>query len=366
MQLFEPLGRIWAATKSDNPLRFTSPHQERPMITHTASGKAAMIALAAISAASPAYSLDKVRFGTDWLAEADHGGFYQAVADGTYARYGLDVEILQGGPGAQNRALLLTGKLDFYLGTQQEQLVGIEQGIPLVDVAAFYQKNAQVILAHPDSGIETFQDLAKLETIYMTQGGFGAYFEWMKANFGGFHDGQFRPYNFSPAPFLANRQSAQQGLITAEPYEVRKQTGTEPKIFLLADSGYKPYATTITVPQSLVDGNPDLVQRFVDASIEGWYNYLYGDNAAANALIKATNPEMTDGQIEYAIEKIRQYGIVDSGDALDKGIGCLTAERYKQLADELVKVKLLKADTDYTRAFDTRFSCKGVGLNLKR
>jgi NitT/TauT family transport system substrate-binding protein len=339
------------------------------MNAHISSGKAAIVAALAISTvsiASPAYSLDKVRFGTDWLAEADHGGFYQAVADGTYAKYGLEVEIQQGGPGAQNRALLLTGKLDFYLGTQQEQLVGIEQGIPLVDVAAFYQKNAQVILAHSDSGVEKFEDLAKLETIFMTQGGFGAYFEWMKANFGGFRDEQYRPYNFSPAPFLADKNSAQQGLITAEPYEIRKQTGIEPKIFLLADSGYKPYATTITVQQTLIDSNPDLVQRFVDASIEGWYNYLYGDNAAANALIKATNPEMTDGQIEYAIDKMKQYGIVDSGDALDKGIGCMTAERYKWLAEELVKVKLLKPDTDYTKAFDTRFSCKGVGMRLKK
>jgi len=339
------------------------------MDMHTSRNKpaiASLLAFAATFLASPAYSLDKVRFGTDWLAEADHGGFYQAVADGTYARYGLDVEIVQGGPNAKNRALLLAGKLDFYLGTQQEQLVGIEQGIPLVDVAAFYQKNAQVIVAHPDTGVEKFEDLAKLETIFMTQGGFGAYFEWMKANYGGFRDEQFRPYSFSPAPFLANKQSAQQGLITAEPFQIKDQTGVEPKIFLLADAGYKPYATTITVQQNLIDTNPDLVQRFVDASIEGWYNYLYRDNSAANTLIKATNPDMTDGQIEYAIEKISKYGIVDSGDALNKGIGCLTAERYKWLADELIRVGLLKQETDYTKAYDTRFSCKGVGLALKK
>lgn len=339
------------------------------MNAHTSFSKAVIVAALAISAvvtASPAYSLDKVRFGTDWLAEADHGGFYQAVADGTYAKYGLDVEILQGGPGAQNRALLLTGKLDFYLGTQQEQIIGVEQGIPLVDVAAFYQKNAQVILAHPDSGVDRFEDLSKLKTIFMTQGGFGAYFEWMKGNFDGFRDEQYRPYNFSPAPFIADKSAAQQGLITAEPYEIKNKTGIEPKIFLLADSGYKPYATTITVQRTLIDLNPDLIQRFVDASIEGWYNYLYGDNTAANALIKATNPDMTDGQIEYAIGKMKEYGIVDSGDALDQGIGCLTAERYKWLADELVNVQLLNSNTDYTKAFDTRFSCKGVGMVLKQ
>lgn len=329
-------------------------------------GSAALWAIATAAMVSPSYALDKVRFGTDWLAEADHGGFYQAAADGTYAKYGLEVEITQGGPGTQNRTMLLAGKLDFYLGTQQEQLIGIEQGIPLVDVAAFYQKNAQVILAHPDRGIENFEGLAKLETIFMTHGGFGAYFEWMKANFAGFRDEQFRPYNFSPAPFLLDKNSAQQGLITAEPYEIQKQTGTEPKIFLLADSGYKPYANMITVQRSLIDTNPDLVQRFVDASIEGWYNYLNNDNTSANALIKAENPEMTDGQIAYAIDKIKAYGIVDSGDTLEKGVGCMTKARYKQLFDELVKVKLLRAETDYTAAFDTRFSCKGVGLALKK
>ncbi|OJY74993.1 ABC transporter substrate-binding protein [Rhizobium sp. 60-20] len=327
---------------------------------------ATLFIVAALSTASPAYSLDKIRFGTDWLAEADHGGFYQAIADGTYAKHGLDVEIVQGGPGAQNRAMLLAGKLDFYLGTQQEQLVGQEQGIPLVDVAAIYQKNPQVLLAHSNKGIDKFEDLARLDTIYMTQGAFGAYFEWMKANFKGFREEQFRPYNFSPAPFLANDNSAQQGLITSEPYAIKTQTGIDPKIFLLADAGYAPYATMITVQRKLIDTNPDLVQRFVDASIEGWYNYLYGDNSSANALIKKENPDMTDGQIEYAIDKIKEYGIVDSGDALTKGIGCLTAEHYKRFAEELVKVKLLKPETDYTKAFDTRFSCKGVGLNLKK
>ncbi|RAX37857.1 ABC transporter substrate-binding protein [Rhizobium tropici] len=338
-------------------------------MTHTVLFKSSFLPTliaAAIATSSPALALDKVRFGTDWLAEADHGGFYEAVVDGTFAKYGLDVEIVQGGPSVQNRAMLLAGKLDFYLGTQQEQLVGQEQGIPLVDVAAIYQKNAQIILAHPVTGNDKFEDLAKLQTIFMTQGGFGTYFEWMKANFKGFHDEQFRPYNFSPAPFLADKNSAQQGLVTSEPYAIKTKTGIDPKVFLLADAGYTPYATMITVQRQLIDTNPDLVKRFVDASIEGWYNYLYSDNSAANALIKKQNPDMTDGQIDYAIDKLREYGIVDSGDALDKGIGCLTAERYTQFAKTLVSLKLLMPDTDVSKAFDTRFSCKGVGLSLKK
>lgn len=327
---------------------------------------AALAAAITVFTSAPAFSADKVRFGTDWYAEADHGGFYQAVANGTYLKYGLDVEILQGGPSAQNRALLLNGKIDFYLGTQQEQIVGVEQGIPLVDVAAFYQKNAQVLIAHPDAGVEKLEDLAKLKTIFMSPGGFSAYFEWMKANFSGFRDEQYKPYNFSPAPFLADKASAQQGLITSEPYEIQKQTGVNPKIFLLADSGYKPYANMITVQRSFIDKNPDLIQRFVDASAEGWYNYLYSDNAAANALIQKDNPEMSSDQIAYALEKMKQYGIVDSGDALEKGIGCMTADRYKQLFETLVQVKLVQSDLDYTKAFDARFSCHGTGLDSKK
>lgn len=157
-------------------------------IPSSRAAKVAVLAIAAVLICPPAYCRDKIRFGTDWLAEADHGGFYQAVADGTYEQYGLDVDIVQGGPGTQNRALLLAGRLDFYLGTQQEQLVGSEQGLPLVDVAAFYQKNAQVILAHPSRGLRKFQDLAELGSIFMTQGGFSTYFEWMKGNFEGFGD----------------------------------------------------------------------------------------------------------------------------------------------------------------------------------
>ena len=326
---------------------------------------AATISVAIVLSAGTAEALEKVRFGTDWLAEADHGGFYQALADGTYAAYGLDVEIIQGGPGAANRARLLARNIDFYLGTPQEQLEAVDQGIPLVDVAAFYQKNAQVILAHADSEVETFADLAKLGKIYMSQGGFGSYFQWMKSQYSGFRDEQFRVYGYSSAPFIADSNSAQQGLLTAEPFDIARATGVEPKVFLLADAGYNPYATTITVHRDLLERKPELVQRFVDASIQGWYNYLYGKGEAANAMIKAANPEMTDAQIQYAIDKIRAHGIVDSGDALIDGIGCLRSTRYDEFARLLVQARILKGDADYSLAYDTRFTCRGVRKWLK-
>ncbi|MGA1804032.1 ABC transporter substrate-binding protein [Rhizobium sp. HT1-10] len=324
------------------------------------------LSLGGALASAPAYALDQVTYGTNWLAQAEHGGFYQAVADGTYAKHGLDVKIVQGGPNAANSALLIAGKIDFYMGGPQQELSAVEQGIPIVDVAAIFQKDPQVLLAHPDAGVDKFEDLAKLHTLFMSKDGYLTYFEWMKANFKGFADEQYKPYTFNSGPFLADKQSAQQGYLTSEPYEIEKQTGIVPKVFLLADSGYSPYSTMITTSKTMIDSKPDVVQRFVDASIEGWYNYLYGDNSKANALIKTDNPDMTDGQIAYSIAKMKEYGIVESGEALDKGIGCMTDAHYKKFFEEMVGIKVVKPDTDYTKAFTTKFVCKGTGMALKK
>ncbi len=242
----------------------------------------------------------------------------------------------------------------------------VKQGIPLIDVASIFQKDPQVILAHPNQGIESFGDLAKLESIYMSKDGYVTYFEWMKKNFPGFTDAQYKPYTFNPAPFIADPKSAQQGYLTSEPYEIKKQAGFEPKVFLLADNGYQPYSTMITTTTTMVESKPDLVQRFVDASIEGWYNYLYGDNKAANELIKKDNPEMTDGQIEYSIAKMKEYGIVISGDAETKGIGCMTDARYKEFRDSMVQIGVVEESLDYKKAYTTQFVCKGVGMALKK
>jgi NitT/TauT family transport system substrate-binding protein len=343
--------------------------RERPVMINALKIKAflaTMGLIAAIAAAEPAAALDKVTYGTNWLAQAEHGGFYQAVVDGTYKKYGLDVTIVQGGPNAANSALLISGKIDFYMGGPQEEISAVEQGIPIVDVAAIFQKDPQVLIAHPDAGIDKFGDLAKLQTIFMGKDGYITYFEWMKANYPGFRDEQYKPYNFSPAPFIADKQSAQQGYLTSEPYEIQKQTGWEPKVFLLADNGYSPYSTMITTQASTIANKPDMVQRFVDASIEGWYNYLYGDNKAANDMIKKDNPDMTDGQIAYSIAKMKEYGIVESGDALTKGIGCMTDDHYKKFFGEMVQIKVFKADTDYKKAFASQFACKGTGMALKK
>ncbi|MCM2290976.1 ABC transporter substrate-binding protein [Allorhizobium sp. BGMRC 0089] len=330
--------------------------------------KRLFLTVAALAAAlsTPAMALDKVSYGTNWLAQAEHGGFYQAVADGTYKKYGLDVTIVQGGPNAANQALLMAGKVDFYMGSPLQELDAVKQGIPLVDVAAIFQKDPQVLMAHPDQGIDRFADLAKAKTIFMGKDGFVTYFEWMKKNFKGFSDAQYKPYTFNPAPFIADKTSAQQGYVTSEPFAVEKAAGWTPKVFLLADNGYSPYATMITTTESMIDKKPDVVQRFVNASIEGWYHYLYGDNKAANALIKKDNPEMTDAQIAYSIDKMKEYGIVVSGEAKDKGIGCMTESHYQKFFKEMVSIGIVDAKLDYKKAFTPQFVCKGVGMTAAK
>ena len=318
-----------------------------------------------LGSALPAVALDKISFGTNWLAEAEHGGFYQAVADGTYAKYGLDVTIVQGGPQSPNEALLISGKVDFYMGSVLQTFDDVKNGIPMVSVGAIFQKDPQILMAHPDAGVDTFADLAKLKTLYMGNDGFTTFFAWMKQTYPGFSDAQFKPYTFNQAPFMADKNSAEQGYVTSEPYAVsHAEGGFQPKVFLIADQGYGSYSTLIETTQKLVDSNPDLVQRFVDATAIGWYNYLYGDNKAANDLIKKDDPEMTDDHIAYSIQQMKAYGIVVSNDALTGGIGCMTDARLKTFFDQLVKIGLYDASLDFTKSYTTKFVCKKVGMDL--
>jgi NitT/TauT family transport system substrate-binding protein len=311
---------------------------------------------------APAQNLNKVTFGSNWVAEAEHGGFYQALADGTYKKYGLDVTILPGGPNANNRMLLLVGKIDFYLSANTLQgFDAVEQNVPAVEVAALFQKDPQVLIAHPDQGIDKFEDLKKL-TLYVSKEGMASYYQWLKADFG-FRDDQVKPYTFNPQPFLADKKSAMQGYVTSEPYAVEKEGKFKPRIFLLADQGFSAYSTLIETRRALIETKPDLVQRFVDASIIGWHNYIYGDNAGANALIKSQNPEMTDELLAYSVAKMKEYGIVDSGDAKTLGIGAMTDARMKDFFDEMVRAGVVKAQLDYRKAYTLQFVDKKVGLD---
>jgi len=323
--------------------------------------RALVVALATMGPAG-AQTLDKVRFGTNWVAEAEHGGFYQALADGTYRKYGLDVTIVPGGPNVNNRILLPAGKLDFFMSANSLQAFdAAEQNIPTVSVAAIFQKDPQVLLAHPD--VASFDDL-KTRTLLVSKEGIASYYQWLKADFG-FKDSQVKPYTFNPQPFLVDKRSAMQGYVTSEPYAVEKRGGFKPVIFLLADKGFDSYSTLIETRRDLIEKKPDLVQRFVDASIVGWYNYLYGDNKAANALIRKHNPEMSEELLAYSVGKMKDYGIVDSGDTLKLGIGALTDARMKSFFDKMVRVGVTKPNIVYRHAYSTQFVNKGVGLDLR-
>ncbi|MEX0751923.1 MAG: ABC transporter substrate-binding protein [Xanthobacteraceae bacterium] len=309
-----------------------------------------------------AQNLDKVSFGTNWVAEAEHGGFYQALADGTYRKYGLDVTIVPGGPNVNNRILLAAGKLDFFMSANSLQAFdAVVHNIPTLVVASMFQKDPQVLIARPD--VAKFEDLKNL-TLFISKEGMASYYQWLKADFG-FKESQVKPYTFNPQPFLADPRSAMQGYVTSEPYAIEKQAKFKPNIFLLAGYGFDSYSTLIETRRDLVEKRPDLVQRFVDASIIGWYNYLYGDNKAANALIRRHNPEMSEELIAYSIAKMKEYGIVDSGDTLKLGIGALTDARMKSFFDKMARVGVVRPDLDYKRAYSTQFVNKGVGLNLR-
>ncbi|HEX3503824.1 MAG TPA: ABC transporter substrate-binding protein [Xanthobacteraceae bacterium] len=323
------------------------------------------IALALSAAASPAtaQTLDKVSFGTNWLAEGEQGGFYQALADGTYRKYGLDVTIVPGGPNTNNRILLPVGKIDFFLSANTLQSFdAVAQNIPTVEVAGLFQKDPQVLMAHPDQGIEKFTDLKNL-TLFISQEGVASYFQWLKADYG-FKESQVKPYTFNPQPFILDKKSAMQGYVTSEPFGVEKAAKFAPKVFLLADQGFSAYSTLIETRRDLVDKKPDLVQRFVDASIVGWYNYIYHDNSAGNALIKKQNPEMTDDVLAYCVAKLKQYGIVDSGDAATLGVGAMTDARIKAFFDQMVRSGVVKAGLDYKKGYTLQFVDKKVGLDL--
>jgi NitT/TauT family transport system substrate-binding protein len=327
----------------------------------------AAILIAVVTSMSPGRAqaaLDKVSFGTNWVAEGEHGGFFQALADGTYKAYGLDVTIVPGGPNDNNRMLLISGKIDFFMAANTlMSFDAVANNVPVVTVAAMFQKDPQVFLTHPESKITKLEELKPL-TLFVSKEGISSYFQWLKSEYG-FSEEKVRPYTFNSQPFLANKQSAMQGYVTSEPFAIEKSAGFKPGIILLADYGFNAYSTLIETRRDLVDKKPDLVQRFVDASIVGWYHYLYGDSTPANEMIKKLNPEMTDELLAFSIARMKEYGIVDFGDSLHDGIGAMTDARMASFFDKMVRAHVVRSDIDYRKAYTLRFINKGVGLDLR-
>jgi NitT/TauT family transport system substrate-binding protein len=319
----------------------------------TAMYKAGIVAtlLAGISFTGAAHAQQKVTFQSNWFAQAEHGGLYQALAEGTFKKYGLDVTIKMGGPQLNGLQLLAAGNVDIFMGFDIQNYKAWEQGIQAVSVGTFFQKDPIVVIAHSD--VKTFADL-KGKTVLVSTDGQTNWWPWAKAKYG-FKDEQTRPYTFNVQPFVANKNAAQQGYLTSETLAVQKAGIKDAKVFLLADLGYPPYTETITVLKKTIDSNPKMIEAFVKASAEGWKSYLKNP-APANALIKKDNPAMTDELLAYGLLKIKEMGIVDGGDAAKLGIGIITEARMKQTWDMMVANKLIDTTkVKFTDAWTDRF-----------
>ncbi|MDZ4372291.1 MAG: ABC transporter substrate-binding protein [Phenylobacterium sp.] len=293
-----------------------------------------------------------IRFATDWRAQAEHGGFYQAVASGEYARRGLDVRIVQGGPGVNVPQLLASGAVDLGMGSNSFIVMNLAQeGVPVKAVAAFMQKDPQVLIAHPDTGVNSIGDL-KGRPILLADASVTAFWTWLRAKYG-FTDVQVRKYTFNAAPFLADKRAAQQGYVTSEPYTIEKEAGLKPKVFLLADEGYPGYATMVLATDSLIAKNPAAVRAFVEASAQGWRDYLNGDPTAADALIRKDNPEMSPDVLAQAREKLKSYKIVEGEDGLP--LGAMTDARWTAFFDVASGQGVYPKTLDPKRAYTLEF-----------
>jgi NitT/TauT family transport system substrate-binding protein len=295
-----------------------------------------------------------LRFATDWRAQAEQGGFYQALATGEYAKRGLDVTILQGGPGVNVPQLLASGAVDLGMGSNSFIVMNLAQEkAPVKAVAAFMQKDPQVLIAHPDQGVEKIADL-KGRPILLADASVTAFWVWLKAKYG-FTDGQVRKYTFNSAPFLADKRAVQQGYLTSEPYTLEKEAKLKPKVFLLADEGFPGYAAMALAPDSLIAKNPAAVKAFVEASAAGWRSYLHGDPKPGDALILKDNPEMTQDVLDQARDKMRTYGLVDGGDAKIGGLGVMTDARWREFFDVAASQGVYPKTLDPKSAYTLQF-----------
>ena len=311
------------------------------------------LSLALILGAAAAQAQEKFSYLTNWFAQAEHGGYYQALATGLYKKEGLDVTIRMGGPQVNGMQLLAAGQVDCFMGYDVQTMKGWENGINTVTVAASFQKDPQVLIGHP--GVVNKMEDLKGKTILISSAANTSYWPWLKTTYG-LQDSQVRPYTFNIQPFIADKNVVQQGYLSSEPFAIEQEAKFKPNVFLLSDHGWPPYSTTIVCTEKTVKERPKAVAAFVKATMEGWKSYLTGDPAPANALIKKDNPNMTDVKIAHGIKMLKETGMVMGGDAARMGIGVITDDRMKKTYDMLVAMKLLDpAKVDLKKTYTTEF-----------
>jgi NitT/TauT family transport system substrate-binding protein len=304
-------------------------------------------AVVVLACASTAVAQDKFVFATDWFAQAEHGGFYQAVAEGTYKKHGLDVTIRMGGPQVNGLQLLAAGQIDAAMADGLQVLSAVENAVPVTAIGATFQKNPTVIIAHP--GVASLEAL-RGKPIAVSAAANTTFWPWLKQTLG-FTDAQKRPYGFSVQPFLVDPNLSQQGFATSEPYSIEKG-GIKPVVFLLADLGYPPYSEVVAVKTEALATRRDVLRRFTQASAEGWKSYL-ANPAPGNALIRKDNPQMTDELLDYGVRKMREYNIVGGGNAMTQGIMTMSDDRWLTTVEFLRVTGMAKANVDYRKAWTT-------------
>jgi NitT/TauT family transport system substrate-binding protein len=319
----------------------------------------ALVGLIAVTAPSPARADEKLRFLLDWKAQAEHGGYYQALATGLYKKHGLDVTLMEGGPSVNNQQLIAAGAIE--LAQVSSDLAAfnlVRAGAPVRAVMASFQKDPQILMTHPRDDIKSLADMKGMP-IMISDTAVNTYWVWMKAAFG-FTDSQIRKYSNNYGPFLADKNAIVQGYITNSPL-LAERAGVKPQTYLFSENGYPSYSAIVMAPQKLIDSKPEVVQAFVDATIEGWYSYLNGDPTPAFDLIKKANPDMSDEINAYVLKALKDYQLASGGDAKTMGIGAMTDTRWKEIFDEMVAAKIYPASMDYTKAFTLQFVNKRHG-----
>jgi len=291
----------------------------------------------------------KINFATDWKAQAEHGGFYQALAKGFYAKRGLDVTIRPGGPQTDNPRLVAAGALDIAMASNNFQPLNLlAAGADVKVVMASFQKDPQVLMVHPEVNAKGFSDLKGMP-VFLADSALATFWPWLKAKFD-FEDKQIRKYTYSLAPWLVNKRTVQEGYLSSEPYTAR-QAGVTPKVFLFADNGYVGYSGMVMVRGAYLRENRETVQAFVDATIEGWRDYIWGDPSAGNTLILRDNPEMTEGLIAFSIKTMKANAMFGSPEE----VGSMSAERWQQFHSEMSALGVIPSDIDVKGAYTTDF-----------
>jgi NitT/TauT family transport system substrate-binding protein len=317
--------------------------------------------LACLALAPAARAADKISFGLDWVAEPEYGGYYQAVATGIYKKYGLDVTIVEGGPQVNTAQMLISGRLTFDITSNSFLALNFAQeSIPYVAIAAGFQKDPDVLISHPGQGNDSFEAL-KGKPIAVSSDTRASWWLFLKSKYG-YSDSQLRPYGYSLTPFFTNQNDVQEAYVTDEPYLVQQQTGKLPTILMLSDAGFDGYASLVATSSKLVATNPDLVKRFLEASAEGWYSYLYGNPSPAFAAIQKANPDMTPGLMKYGYDQLKERGIVDSGDTKTLGIYAMTDARWKTFFDQMAAAGLYDKSLNYKAGYTLQFVNHGFGL----